>query len=49
MSAAKTLGNKMGLDTFFIKIIHYTFNFIIAGLCHIQILHFTALINFDEY
>ncbi len=42
MSAAKTLGNKMGLDTFVLY-------FIIAGLCHILILHFTALINFDEY
>ncbi len=42
MSAAKTLVNKTVLDTFVLYLI-------IAGLCHILILHFTALIHFDEY
>ncbi len=44
MSAEKTLVNKMGFDTFVL------FNIlIIAGLRHILSLHFTVLINFDEY
>ncbi len=42
-SAAKTLVNKMGLDTFVL------FNIFIAGLRHILSLHFTVLIHFDEY
>ncbi len=42
-SAAKTLVDKTGLDTFVL------FNIIIAGLRHILSLHFTVLINFDEY
>ncbi len=42
-TAAKTLVNKMGLDTFVL------FNIIIAGLLHILSLHFTVLIHFDEY
>ncbi len=42
MSAAKTLVNKTVLDTFVLYLI-------IAGLCHILILYFTALIHFDEY
>ncbi len=41
-SAANTLVDKMGLDTFVLYLI-------IAGLRHILILHFTALIHFDEY
>ncbi len=43
-SAAKTLVNKMGLDTFVL----FTY-LIIAGLHHILSLHFTVLIHFDEY
>ncbi len=43
-SAAKTLVNKMGLDTF--VLLTYL---IIAGLRHILNLHFTVLIHFDEY
>ncbi len=42
-SAAKTLVNKMGLDTFMLTYL------IIAGLHHILSLHFTVLIHFDEY
>ncbi len=42
-SAAKTLLSKMGLDTFVL------FNTFIAGLHHFLSLHFTVLINFDEY
>ncbi len=42
-AAAKTLVNKMGLDIFVL------FNLIIAGLRHFLSLHFTVLINFDEY
>ncbi len=41
-SAAKTLVNKMGLDTFVL--------FNIFNYCrYILSLHFTVLINFDEY
>ncbi len=43
-SAAKTLVNNMGLDTF----VYLTY-LIIAGLRHILSLHFTILIHFDEY
>ncbi len=43
-SAAKTLVNKMGLDT--LCCLTYL---IIAGLRHILSLHFTVLIHFDEY
>ncbi len=44
-SAAKTLVNKMGLDTFVL----YNIILIIAGLRHILSLYFTVLIHFDEY
>ncbi len=43
-SAAKTMFNKMGLDT---CVLFNIFNY--AGLCHILCLHFTVLIHFDEY
>ncbi len=42
-SAANTLVNKMGLDLCCLTYL------IIAGLRHILSLHFTVLINLDEY
>ncbi len=45
-SAANILVNKMRLDIFVLFNIQYL---IIAGLRHILSLHFTVLINFDEY
>ncbi len=42
-SAAKTLVNKMGLDTF---VLFNIFNY--CSLHHILSLHFTVFIHFDE-
>ncbi len=43
-SAAKTLVNKMGLDTF---VLFNIFNY--CRFVYILCLHFTVLIHFDEY
>ncbi len=45
-SAAKTLINNMGLNTWRIYVL---FNIIIAGLHHILSLHLTVFIDFEEY
>ncbi len=44
MSAANTSVNKMGLDPF---VLFSIFNY--CRFAHILSLHFTVLINFDEY